>query len=229
MSTLRSVLNIDLLGPFGSGKGTQAELLKQDFELDHFVMGEALKQEIKAGTKIGKKIEPTVRSGNLVGDEVIADILEKNLLASDKELGMIFDGLPRNMDQKKIFDLLMTQYNREPLFLFIDISPSESVDRLNNRKVCGKCGDKPIGPNFTAAECASCGGKIVSRYDDRPHVIKQRLQVYENEVRPVIEEYLRAGVMHRVNGEQEPLDVHAEIMNVLSKQNFKPKNELHKK
>ncbi len=227
MPSNKNILNIDLLGPFGSGKGTQAEYLIKDFDLRHFVMGEALKREIKEGTKLGKEIEPIVRAGDLVGDAVIKVILERFLKEVDPGLGLIFDGLPRNLDQKKIFDELIEQYDREPIYLFIDISPETSLRRLSQRKICQKCGDKPVGISFSEKACKACGGEIVVRYDDKPEIIKHRMKVYEKEVKPVIDQYQAGGRMFRINGEQTPLEVHKEIMDVLKNQGYIG-NELHK-
>ncbi len=228
MPTKNKILSIVFLGPFGSGKGTQAGLLIEDIPLNHFVMGDALKQEIAKQNVIGTEIESTVKSGNLVGDKIIEQILGDYLDKVKDNQGIIFDGLPRNLQQKKIFDRLMAGHQRDPFFIFIDISPEESKRRMGQRRVCEGCNDQPLGVDFSKKECKKCGGRVAVRFDDSPEIIKHRLGVYDQEVRPVIDQYLAAGKMVRVDGEQEPLLVHLDIMEVIKKYGFKF-NELHKK
>jgi len=210
------VLNVNLLGPFGAGKGTQAQMLANTFGLHHFVAGDILKEEIRKKTALGKRVEKTVHSGELVSDKVVGELFESFLHNHPKTQGIVIDGSPRNLSQKKLLDALLIKTNRVPINILIDIPEKESLRRLSERKVCVGCKNKPLGKDMHAAECLKCGGKLVRRVDDQPHIIKKRLEVYKKEVQPVIDAYKKAGQLHVVNGMGTRASVSEQIMRVLA-------------
>ncbi len=223
MRKSRTVLNVNLLGTYGSGKGTQAELLARAFGLVHIVPGDLFKDEIRRRTKIGRQMESAVRAGKLVLDSVWEIINTRALNKVPATRGVVYDGTPRNVSQKKLFDVLVQKFGRKPINILIDVSEKEAFVRLLKRKICSGCGDKPIGKNLSALACHKCGGKIVVRYDDRPEIIKKRLGIFKKEVVPVIKGYARAQQLYKVNGEQSPTAVQRDIRSVLKKLGFVPK------
>jgi adenylate kinase len=216
------ILNINLFGPFGAGKGTQAELLAKKFKLAHFVAGDLLKDEMRRRTAFGREVDAIVRKGKLVPDRYIRELLVRFLDSLPKTKGMVIDGSPRNLPQKKLMDALLATYERTPIPILIDISEKESFRRLGLRRICVACAHKPIGKDLNKKDCQRCGGRLVIRFDDRPDIIKKRMSVYKKEVLPVIRSYKRSGRMYTVNGEQERADVHKDILKLLSRLGYKP-------
>ncbi len=218
------VLNVNLLGPFGAGKGTQAEHLVEQFGLRHFVAGELLKDEIRRKTALGKRVAKITQAGKLVSDATIVTLFERFLRATPKSQGIVIDGSPRKVSQKKLLDRLLQKVGRPTINIVIEIPESESLRRLKKRLVCEGCKSKPVGKDLSAAECKRCGGKLVRRFDDEPEVIKKRLKVYKREVVPVIEEYNREGRLYRINGKQSRAGVERDLMRLLATLGFSPKS-----
>jgi adenylate kinase len=222
VSKRRPILNINLFGPFGAGKGTQAELLAKKFKLSHFVAGDLLKDEMRRRTVFGKEVDAIVRQGKLVPDRYIKELLVRFLEKTPKTRGMVIDGSPRNLPQKKLMDQLLKEYGRTPIYILIDISEKESFRRLGERRICVACAHKPIGKDLNKKDCRRCGGRLVIRFDDRPDIIKKRMNVYKREVLPVIRSYKRSGSMYTINGEQTRDQVHKDILKLLSRLGYRP-------
>lgn len=222
MRKSRKVLNVNLLGTFGAGKGTQADLLAQDFNLIPIVPGDLLKDEIRRRTKLGRQIEKTVRAGKLVTDRVWKTVNARAIEKIPASKGVVYDGTPRNLSQKKLFDALVKRFGRTPINILIDISEEEAFKRLRKRKICSGCGNKPIGKNLSERDCRKCGGTLAVRFDDKPEIILRRLKIFKKEVLPVIRAYARAGRMYRVDGEQTPAKVQRDIRRILKKVGFSP-------
>ncbi|MFO0704468.1 MAG: nucleoside monophosphate kinase [Candidatus Andersenbacteria bacterium] len=210
------VLNVNLLGPFGAGKGTQAQMLVNQFGLHHFVAGDILKEQIRRKTTLGKKVEKTVRAGGLVSDTVVGQLFKNFLKELPHNRGLVIDGSPRNLSQKKLLDALLLKAGRRPINIVIDIPEKESLRRLSERKICVGCKHKPLGKDLHAAACLKCGGKLVRRFDDQPEIIKKRLAVYKKEVQPVIDAYAKEGRLHRVDGMGPRASVSQQIMGALA-------------
>lgn len=219
--TLHETLDLNLIGQYGSGKGTQAAYLEKEFGLVHFSPGQALREEIKAQTDLGKRAQAIVEAGELVPAAVVRELFERFLGKLKLGQGIVADGLTRNFEQKEMFDSVMHNQRRRPITIFINISRETGFDRLSKRKVCEGCGDVPVLTGKDEADCKECGGKLVTRHDDQPDLIRKRLALYDQEVAPVVDKYRRDGQLEEVDGEPSPDEVHRNILAVLEKHGFK--------
>lgn len=202
---------IFLMGPQGSGKGTQAELLSQKLGIPAFAMGQLLRDEIAAGSDIGMEADAIMKAGNLVSDEMAAEVLKKRLSQPDTERGYILDGYPRNAEQAKAFN-----FDKPTDVVVIDVPDEESLNRLGGRltcKVCGKVYSESDG--FEEGDACSCGGELYRRDDDTPEAIAKRLEIYHRDTKPIIDQYQQQGVVKHVRGIGSVEEVHDRILETL--------------
>jgi len=194
-------LNLVLMGPQGSGKGTQADLLSARFRIPIIATGQLIRNEIKNGTELGKKVEDDHRKGLLISDEVINSIVENGLKSLDCRRGFILDGYPRTVEQAQSLEKIVNL-----LAVFeIHISNKESIRRLADRRVCNTCGTNyNLDTNRPATEgiCDKCGGQLAHRADDQPEAIKKRLELYHKETEIILDFYDSRGLLMKVYGEQ---------------------------
>jgi adenylate kinase len=190
------VYKILMMGPQGSGKGTQAELLSARMGIPAFGMGQLLREEIAAKTDIGRRAEAIILAGNLVSDEVAAEVLQSRLKRPDVTNGYILDGYPRNMAQANAFT-----FDAPTHLLLIEITDEEAQKRLAGRLTCLSC-NKVVAAaqGFKAGDACPCGGTYTVRKDDTPEAIARRLEIYHNDTKPVIETYAARGILHRIDG-----------------------------
>lgn len=203
--------NVVLLGGPGAGKGTQAEKLMEEREMQHLATGDILRDEVDRGTELGLKAKKYMDEGELVPDELVVNMVEKRLT---KQKGYLFDGFPRTIDQAKTLDELINL----DLVAYIKIDKSEAVRRLASRRVCSECGrlyNTIFKPPETEGVCDECGGDLYQRDDDRSEVIRDRFETFLDETAPLIDFYRERGLLQEIDGEQEPEEVHREIKTVL--------------
>ncbi|MEW6088537.1 MAG: adenylate kinase [bacterium] len=214
-------MQIILLGAPGVGKGTQASLLAKKQGIPHISAGDILRQEMKSGTNLGNKAKDFVSQGKLVPDELIIDIIKNTIKGGDYKKGFILDGFPRTIVQAKALDNLLDKLNRKiTLALNIDVSAEEIVKRLSGRRVCENCKEnfhieykKPKAEN----KCDRCGGKLVIRDDDKPETIKNRLDVYRNMTEPLIDYYVKKGLLENIPGNKSILEIEQDIEKAILK------------
>jgi len=183
-----------LMGPQGSGKGTQAEILSEQLGIPAFGMGQLIRDEMRAGSEEGQTLKAIVERGDLVSDEAAAHLLKLRLAKPDTQNGYILDGYPRNIEQYRAFD-----FDTPTHVLVIDIPRDESLKRLGGRvtcKTCGKVGSMNDG--IQPGDVCPCGGEWYQRADDTPEAITRRLEIYENDTQPVIDIY--GDLVHHVDG-----------------------------
>lgn len=211
------------LGPPGSGKGTQAKMISERFNIPVVSTGEMMRQEIKKKTAIGKKIESILASGNLASDDLTEELLDQRLVKKDARGGYILDGFPRNSNQLKLalarFKKTMSSDDKL-LAIYIKVSDKEVVNRLGGRRVC-VCGETyhiKFNPPKKDGACDKCGKKLFQRNDDKPKVIKERLEVYYKGVSPIIEYFKKSGQLIEINGEQKIPKVQKDILKGLKKE-----------
>lgn len=191
-----------LFGVQGSGKGTQARLLAEESGYKVFETGKELRALIAdESSELGKKIKDIVEAGNLVPDEVVIEIVENFLKNTDDDQAVIFDGLPRKVSQKDLFEEVMEKVGRKPVGVVVQISDEEALKRLGNRWMSKSTGKIYAGKEAALAECEE--DDIYQRTDDTPEAIKTRLKNYHEETQPVIAWYLSEGRMEEVEGDQE--------------------------
>lgn len=210
---------IILLGPAGSGKGTQAKLLVKKFGLEYFGSGDALRRRQKIGDFTAKELIKVMGRGELVPSFVISklwiDELEK-FKRKTKFKGFVVDGSPRKIIEAKFFDEALKWYEWQKYIkvLLIHISRRESINRLTKRRICKKCGRLIpwLGHFKKIKRCDKCGGQLVTRHDDKLSAIKKRLAEFKNEVIPVVNHYKKQGKLRKINGEQSIEDVFKDIL-----------------
>ncbi|MDO8667600.1 MAG: nucleoside monophosphate kinase [bacterium] len=209
---------IIFFGPPGSGKGTQAELLAKKTDWQKISTGDLLRSEVAAKTKLGKLADKYLKTGKLVPDRFIVEMVDNSL--KKKSSGFIFDGYPRNLKQLK--DLLLMFKKRikksAPIYAIeIAVSDKEVKQRLGQRRMCA-CGkvyhllyNSPINEGI----CDICGGKLFTRNDDKPKVISHRLKVYHHDGQAVLDYWRVLGKLIKINGEQPIAKIHNDIMEKL--------------
>src|SRR5438876_5260159 len=171
-----SELNLVLLGPPGSGKGTQGERLQEDFELPYYATGDILRAAVRDETDLGRKAKEYMDRGDLVPDEVIVGVIAERMERPEAEDGFILDGFPRTTGQAEALGAEMKKLGRElTAVIFIDVPDEEVVRRLGGRRTCeanGHIFHVEFDPPAKEGVCDVCGSKLVIRDDDRPEVIR---------------------------------------------------------
>ncbi len=199
-------MNLIILGPQGSGKGTQAKLLAEKYNLEHIETGEILRQIAKSGTAIGKKIGEMHDAGILIPSNMLKEVLFLRIKSLNREKGIISDGTPRKVDQVEYFEDMIEEMGRKiSNLIYINIPEKESIERISKRWQCEKCKRILImGKDVESPEnqCPDCEGKIVQRADDTLEGIKKRLDIFKNETIPVIENFRKRGLLIEINGEK---------------------------
>lgn len=202
-----------VMGPQGSGKGTQATLLADKLRIPHLSMGQLLREEIAQDTALGKKIKPILKVGNLVSYQDAAEVLASRIQKPDMQNGFILDGYPRNMKQYSVSDFL-----KPNCVLVIDIPEEISIARISGRLICSQCGEVYNTNQGAKAgdRCRECGEELIQRDDDKPAAIKHRLELYHQETEPVIAKYDQQGIVCRVDGTGTIEEVHNKISKCLT-------------
>lgn len=204
-----------LLGAPGAGKGTIAQYLAENYDVRHFSTGNLLRNEVKKESDIGLKVKDILGSGGLVGDEVVNEIVAKNIgeVLSTGSL-IILDGYPRTKNQAVELDKMISGSLRDEIgVLELAVDNEVVVRRISQRRVCSSCG-KTYGPQDKIEAC-SCGGELVKRKDDEESVVRSRLEKYEAETRPVSDYY--ADRLVKVSGEGKPEEVARRVDETLAK------------
>ena len=168
----RENMKLILLGPVGSGKGTQAGLISEKYGIPSISTGEIFRTNIKNETELGKIAKEYIDKGELVPEELTNKLVEDRLAQDDCQNGFILDGYPRNIAQAKFLETLTDV----DIALMIDLSEEKIIERLSSRRMCSKC-SQPTSLNWMVdGKCEKCGGDVYIRDDDKPEVIKVRLQ-----------------------------------------------------
>jgi adenylate kinase len=215
-----SDLNLVLLGPPGSGKGTQGERLQEDFRLPYYATGDILRAAVRDETELGRKAKEYMDRGDLVPDEVIIGVIAERVESHEAADGFILDGFPRTTPQAEALDSELDRLGRVlTAALLIDVSDDEVVRRLSGRRTCVKGGhvfhvefDPPKNPDV----CDVDGSRLVVRDDDEPEVIRNRLDQYHSKTEPLIGYYEEKGLLRRVDGSLSPDDVGDRIRALLA-------------
>jgi adenylate kinase len=214
-------LNLILLGPPGSGKGTQGERLQEDFRLPYYATGDILRAAVKEGTEIGKQAKEFMDRGDLVPDEVIIGVIAERLQNEEAADGFILDGFPRTLPQAEALDQRMKELRREITgVLLIDVSEDEVVRRLGGRRTCEENPSHIYHVEFDPPKqegvCDLDGAKLIVRDDDEPDVIKHRLATYREKTEPLVDYYDERGILNHVDGSQSPDEVEERIHGIIA-------------
>lgn len=215
-----SELNLVLLGPPGSGKGTQGERLQEDFRLPYYATGNILRAAVEEETELGRTAKDYMDRGDLAPDEIVIGIIVDRLGSDEAADGFILDGFPRNVAQAEALDAEIERLGRElTVALAIDVSDEEVVRRLSGRRTCAKNGHVfhvDFDPPKAEGVCDIDGSRLVVRDDDEPEVIRNRLQQYHTKTKPLIDYYDGKGLLRRIDGALPPEEVGGRIRALLA-------------
>lgn len=213
-------MNLVLLGPPGSGKGTQGERLQEDLELPYYATGDILRAAVREGTELGKAAKDYMDRGDLVPDEVIVGMIGERIDSSEAADGFILDGFPRTAPQAEALAAKLNELGRElTAVLLIDVSDEEVVRRLGGRRTCVEHGHVfhvEFNPPQQEGICDVDGSELVIRDDDEPEVIRHRLEQYHEKTAPLIEHYDSQSLLRQIDGAAPPDAVADEIQRTLA-------------
>lgn len=205
-------LNVIMLGPPGAGKGTQAERFARQHGVPRISTGDILRDGIKQGLPLALEAKEKMDRGELVDDETMVGIVRERLSRADTAAGFVLDGFPRTVFQGRALDAIIEDRGSGPLIVVDIVVPEEElVRRLSTRRICSTCGATADPSDGAAAACRQCGGALVYRTDDNDRVVLERLRVYADQTRPLVDYYRSRPTFRTVNGAQPPDRVAQEL------------------
>ncbi len=214
-------MRLVFIGPPGIGKGTYASAVSKVYGIPHISTGDIFREEIKQGTELGRKVKEYVERGELVPDEIVIEVVRKRLLQEDCKRGFILDGFPRTLKQAEALDKI----TKIDLVLNFKAPDEVIIERLSGRLICSKCGaiyHRKWMPPKKPGICDKCGGPLITREDDRPEVIRHRLELFRRQFAPIIEYYRRKGLLVDVDASEQAEIVVPRVLKVLEEHGFKP-------
>lgn len=213
-------LNLVLLGPPGSGKGTQGERLNEDLRLPYYATGDILRAAVRDETELGRTAKEYMDRGDLVPDEVIVGVIAERIDSSEALDGFILDGFPRTTPQAEALDAKLGELGRGvTAVLLIDVSDDEVVRRLGGRRTCeanGHVFHVEFEPPKEEGVCDIDGSPLIVRDDDKPEVIRKRLETYHEKTEPLVSYYDSRSVLRRIAGEASPDEVAEQVRRTLA-------------
>jgi adenylate kinase len=213
-------LNLVLLGPPGSGKGTQGERLQEDLRLPYYATGDILRAAVKDETELGRTAKEYMDRGDLVPDDVIVGVIAERIDSPEARDGFILDGFPRTIPQAEALDAKLEELGRGvTAVLLIDVPDDEVVRRLGGRRTCEENGHVfhvDFNPSEQDGVCDLDGSELIVRDDDKPEVIRNRLEQYHAKTEPLVDYYDQRGVLRRLDGTTSPDQVTEEVRRTLA-------------
>ena len=212
-------MKIIMLGAPGAGKGTQAKMIAEKYQIPHISTGDIFRANIKNGTELGKEAKKYIDQGLLVPDELTVKILLDRVASKDCENGYVLDGFPRTIPQAEVLEDALNKMNDAIDYAInVDVPDENIVRRMSGRRACLACGATyhiaHIPPKKEGI-CDVCGQELVLRDDDKPETVLNRLKVYHDQTQPLIDFYEAKGVLQNVDGTVDMKDVFAAIVNIL--------------
>ena len=208
-------MNLILLGAPGAGKGTQAELLMEKLSIPGISTGNMLREAIKNGTELGKKVKSYMDGGLLVPDELIMGIVAERVAEPDCANGFMLDGVPRTLAQAEALDAAGVRIDH---VVSIEIDDSVIEGRMTGRRVCSACGASyhvVANPPKTEGVCDSCGGELIIRKDDAPETVRKRLEVYHAQTEVLMDYYGKQGKIRHIEGNQSIEGANEDILKAI--------------
>ena len=212
-------MKIIMLGAPGAGKGTQAKMIADKYQIPHISTGDIFRANIKNGTELGKEAKKYMDQGLLVPDELTVKILLDRVAQPDCANGYVLDGFPRTIPQAEVLDKALTELNYKIDYAInVDVPDENIVKRMSGRRACVACGAtyhiEHIPPKKEGV-CDKCGEPLILRDDDKPETVLNRLKVYHDQTQPLIDFYTGKGVLKSVDGTVDMQDVFASIVAIL--------------
>jgi adenylate kinase len=215
-----SELNLVLLGPPGSGKGTQGERLQEDLRLPYYATGDILRAAVRDETELGRTAKEYMDRGDLVPDDVIVGVIAERIDSPEARDGFILDGFPRTMPQAEALDARLEELGRGvTAVLLIDVDDDEVVRRLGGRRTCEENGHVfhvDFNPSEQDGVCDLDGSELIVRDDDKPEVIRNRLEQYHAKTEPLVDYYDQRSLLRRIDGSAPPDEVTEEVRRTLA-------------
>ncbi|MBO4476794.1 MAG: adenylate kinase [Lachnospiraceae bacterium] len=212
-------MKIIMLGAPGAGKGTQAKLIADQYQIPHISTGDIFRANIKNGTELGKKAKTYMDQGLLVPDELVVDLVVDRVAQDDCVNGYVLDGFPRTIPQAKALDeALIKKGTGIDYALNVDVPDENIIRRMSGRRACVNCGATyhiVHIPTKVEGICDRCGSELILRDDDKPETVQKRLDVYHEQTQPLIDYYSKAGILISVDGTKDMMDVFADIEKIL--------------
>jgi adenylate kinase len=209
---------IILMGPQGAGKGTQAQMLAEKFSLPIVATGEMLREVAKSDTALGRQVKEFQESGNLVSDDILAEVIRERTSQEDCEQGYILDGFPRTSPQAELLEKIAAEQGHTIIVIKIKIPHEFLYKRLAGRRTCSKCGhiyNIYFKPSRREGLCDICDGELFTRSDDHEEVIRRRLSEYTEKTKPLVNYYAQTGRVKEVSGLGAPEYVFEAISKVV--------------
>ncbi len=192
-------MRVVLVGPPGAGKGTQAQFIASHLAIPKVSTGDIFRDNVSAGTELGRQAQSFMERGDLVPDEVTVAMVAGRLQEEDAQAGFLLDGFPRNVPQAETLKKMLADWGmRLDLVLELVVDHDEVIRRLSGRRTCRKCGRVwhiAFDPPSVAGKCDECGGELFQRDDDREETIRHRLEVYQVQTQPLISYYADEGIL----------------------------------
>lgn len=212
-------MKIIMLGAPGAGKGTQAKMIAEKYQVPHVSTGDIFRANIKNGTELGKEAKKYMDQGLLVPDELTVKILLDRVAKEDCKNGYVLDGFPRTIPQAEVLDKALREMGDAIDYAInVDVPDENIVRRMSGRRACLACGATyhiaHIPPKKEGI-CDTCGQELVLRDDDKPETVLNRLKVYHDQTQPLIDFYAAKGVLKNVDGTVDMKDVFAAIVDIL--------------
>lgn len=213
------MINLLIMGKPGAGKGTQAKILLDHYNLTHISTGNIYREEIKNQTRMGIEANKYISQGNLVPDDMTNDIVKEVLSRRDYPNGFMLDGYPRTEAQADALDVMLTELGiKLTAVLNVDVDDEVLLHRMAGRRVCSNCGETyhiDYHPPKIKDICDYCGHRLIQREDDLEESVLNRLHIYNKMTKPLLDHYQKAGLLIVINGEKSSNEVFSDIIKKL--------------
>ncbi len=213
------MLRAILLGLPGAGKGTQAVKIVEKYHIPHISTGDIFRENIKNNTELGRRAREYMSKGELVPDDLVVEIATDRLLRTDCENGFLLDGFPRTVFQAEKLDQFLKAHDQKlDVVIAIEVGKKELFTRLSGRRVCKSCGAGYHIVNIPPRKegiCDVCGGELLQRDDDKAETVKNRIDVYEAQTKPLTDYYKKAGNLREIDGSGDVDKVFNDIVKAL--------------
>ena len=213
------MIRIMLLGPPGSGKGTQAESIIEDFDIPLIATGDIFRYNLTHNTPLGIKAKEYMEAGELVPDDLVLELIKNRLELDDTKKGFLLDGFPRTIAQAEAFDKILAERGEVFDKVFLLQAPRDTlISRISGRRICSNCGKTYhviSRPSKEENKCDKCGAELIQRGDDNSATAENRIDVYEKETRPLVEYYKKLGLLYELDATMSVDEIENVISSVL--------------